>query len=152
MQTFEMELFLPVEPELLKEDLFTMSGVNYELAPMIKMSAPEKWGSKAITQWPVNEEIFTSTISLFGVIPIDRHRFKLLSINSSGFIESSSSLFNSVWSHERTITKNGSGANVKDVVGYKNKIGLLGSLLKPVYRSIFTHRHKRLKLKYAKIS
>ena len=147
-----MEVFLPVEPELLKKELFTMSGVNYELAPTVKMSAPEQWVSKSITEWPVNKEIFTSTISFFGVIPIDRHRFKLLSVSSAGFVESSSSVFNSVWSHERTITKSGSGANVKDVVGYQNKISLLGTLLKPFYRSIFTHRHKRLKLKYAKSS
>ena len=94
MQKFEMEVFLPVKPELLKKELFNMNGVNYELAPILKMSAPEQWASKTITEWPVNNEIFTSTISLFGVIPIDRHRFKLLSINSAGFVESSSSLLN----------------------------------------------------------
>ena len=144
-----MEIILPVAPEQLIKELFTMSGVNYELGPIIKMSAPEEWALKPITKWPVNQELFTSTISLFGFIPIDRHRFKLLSISSAGFTESSSSLFNVVWAHERTITKNGSGAIVKDSVGYKSKIGSLSFLSMPVYRFIFNHRHRRLRQKYS---
>ena len=152
MPKFEMEVFLPVSPDQLSSDLFLMSGVNYELSPIVKMSAPEEWASKSIAHWPVNEYVFSSIIFLFGFIPIDLHRFKLLSVNSNGFKESSKTLFNSVWSHERNILKSDSGATVRDVVYYKSKIGFLGSLLKPIYHSIFVHRHNRLKLKYAKIS
>ncbi|RBP53668.1 hypothetical protein [Arenicella xantha] len=149
MPKFEIETFLSVTPEQLQAELLSMSGVNYELAPIIQMSVPEKWATTAITLWPTHENVFTSTVLLFGVLPVDRHCFKLLSVTGTGFTESSKTLLNSVWSHQRTITKHGSGANVKDVVYYTTKIPCIGSLLRPVYRSIFMHRHKRLKLRYA---
>lgn len=147
-----METSLPVNPDQLASDLLLMSGVNYELSPLLKMSAPQKWATKPISKWPVNSYIFSSTILLFGLIPIDLHRFKLLSVNGMGFKESSKTLFNSQWSHQRTISSNGSGAKVRDVVYYNSKLGFLGCLFKPLYKSIFAHRHKRLKSKYAKNS
>lgn len=148
MPKFGMEVSLPVSPDQLSSDLLFMSGVNYELAPILKMSAPEKWAAKPISEWPVNQGIFASKILLFGFIPIDLHRFSFLSVNLMGFKESSTSLLNSLWSHERTISANGSGATVTDVVYYKSKLGLIGYLFKPLYQSIFTYRHKRLRQKY----
>ena len=152
MPKFEMETSLAVSPDQLASDLLLMSGVNYELSPLLKMSVPQTWAAKPISDWPVNNNIFSSTILLFGFIPIDLHRFKFLSVHGMGFKESSKTLLNSLWSHQRTISSNGSGAKVTDVVYYKSKLGFLGYLFKPLYQSIFAHRHKRLKSKYAKIS
>lgn len=152
MPVFEMEVTLPVNPDQLAADLLVMSGVNYELSPILRMSAPVEWAGKLISEWPVNTDLFSSRILLFGVVPIDLHRFKFLSVDGMGFKESSQTLINSLWSHERRISSNGSGAKVRDVVYYKSKSGFLGCLFKPVYRSVFAHRHKRLKLKYAKSS
>lgn len=148
MPKFEMETSLPVSPDKLSADLLFMSGVNYELSPILKMSAPQKWEVEPISKWPVNSDIFSSTILLFGFLPIDLHRFNFLSVNGMGFKEASSSLLNKLWSHERTISTSGSGSKIKDVVHYKSKLGFLGNLFKPVYQAIFAHRHKRLKLKY----
>ena len=150
MPQFELEIHLPVSPGQLSSDLLSMTGVNYELSPMLQMSAPEPWALQSISEWPTNKDIFTSKISLFGLIPIDFHHFKFLSVHSQGFKESSKSLFNNLWSHERTISSSDSGSKVKDVVYYKSKLGWVGYVFKPVYKSIFIHRHKRLKSKYAK--
>ncbi|KZY35348.1 hypothetical protein A3752_19745 [Oleiphilus sp. HI0081] len=152
MPKFEMEISLPVCPENLSADLLVMSGVNYELSPILKMSAPQQWPAKPISEWPVNDDIFSSIILLFGFIPVDLHRFKFRSVNSMGFIESSKTMLNNVWSHEQTISADGSGAKIRDVVYFKSKLGFLGYLFKPVFQSIFAHRHKRLKSKYAKSS
>lgn len=152
MPQFEMKVFLPANPACLSSDLLCMSGVNYELSPILKMSVPEKWATTSISDWPINEELFSSKVLFFGFIPIDLHSFTFLFVNTSGFKESSKTLINSVWSHERTISNNGSGAIVSDVIYFKSKLGFLGYLFKPVSQAIFAHRHKRLILKYAKNS
>lgn len=149
MPKFEMETYLSVNPDQLATDLLNMSGVNYELSPFLKMSTPQQWSAKSIADWPVNDHIFSSSILLFGFIPIDLHRFKFTSVDGMGFTESSNTLLNSLWSHERTISITDSGAKVTDVVCYKSRLGFIGYLFKPLYQSIFAHRHKRLKQKYA---
>lgn len=148
MPRIEMETSLPVSPAVLASELLTMEGVNDELSPILKMTAPQPWASKPISEWPVNSEIFSSRILLFGVMPIDLHRFKFESVHGMGFKESSKSLFNRHWSHERTIRESGSGATVKDVLHYTSQLGFLGYLFMPLYQAIFSHRHKRLKRKY----
>jgi hypothetical protein len=151
MPKFEIETPLAVSPEQLSTDLLSMAGVNDELSPLLKMTAPQQWIEKPIFQWPVNIPLFSSTILLFGFIPIDVHRFKFTSVNTMGFKESSSTLFNSLWQHERSILSDGDGdgATIKDVVYYRSKLAVLGGLFKPVYRWIFIHRHKRIKFKYS---
>ena len=151
MPKFEIETPLAVSPEQLSADLLNMAGVNNELYPLLKMTAPRQWIEKPIFQWPVNSTLFSSAILLFGFIPMDVHRFKFTSVNTMGFKESSSTLINSLWLHERSILSNGDGdgATIKDVVYYKSKLAVLGRLFKPVYKWIFIHRHKRLKLKYS---
>lgn len=152
MPSFELATSLPVSPSRLASDLLTMEGVNYELSPILKMTAPKNWAAKPISQWPENCELFSSKILLCGVLPVDLHRFKFQSVHRLGFKESSRSLFNHHWSHERTILVNNTGATVKDVVLYENKLTFLGCLLLPLYKSLFAHRHKRLKLKYLQSS
>jgi hypothetical protein len=150
MPSFEMEIQLPVNSSELAHDTLNMSGVNYELGPFLKMSAPDIWQSKSITEWPTNQNLFSSNILLLGLIPIDRHFFNFKTIDSFGFKESSKSLMNSLWSHERLIKSVGSDSVIKDVIIYKSKLGILGNLFMPIYKAIFKHRHNRLRAKYSK--
>lgn len=150
MQRFEVTTRLCVDPSQLARDTLTMEGVNYELGPLLSMSTPASWHSKPITEWPINQALFTSTIFLLGFIPIDRHQFKFDAIHQFGFHEASKSMINSEWSHERVISPDGLGSIVKDVVIYKSKLGVLGALFTPVYKAIFRHRHRRLRARYSK--
>ena len=131
MPQFEIETSLPVEQQQLASELLRMSGINYELAPMLTMTTPDEWHSKPIVEWPVDTPVFTSTILLFGVIPIDLHSFKLISVAKTEFDEASTTLHNSLWSHKRIISADGSGAKVKDVVYFKSRVPLLDWLGKP---------------------
>lgn len=149
MPSFEIETQLTVSANELAYDALTMLGVNYELGPLLKMTAPDNWQSKPITHWPTNQRLFTSTILLLGLIPIDRHYFNFTKIDNSGFNENSKSLMNSLWSHKRVIKNNGSGSVITDVIMYKSKLGVLGIIFMPIYKAIFKHRHNRLKSKYA---
>ena len=62
MPSFEMETQLAVSSNELAHDTLNMSGVNYELGPLLKMSAPDIWQSKSITEWPTNQNLFSSNI------------------------------------------------------------------------------------------
>jgi hypothetical protein len=150
MPSFEMETQLDISSNDLARDTLNMSGVNYEIGPLLKMSSPDIWQSKSITEWPTNQNLFSSNILLLSLIPIDRHYFNFKSIDSFGFKETSKSLINSLWSHERVITSVGSGSVIKDVIMYKSKLGILDNLFMPIYEAIFKHRHNRLRAKYSK--
>jgi hypothetical protein len=150
MPSFEMETQLVISSNDLARDTLNMSGVNYEIGPLLKMSSPDIWQSKSITEWPTNQNLFSSNILLLSLIPIDRHYFNFKSIDSFGFKETSKSLINSLWSHERVITSVGSGSVIKDVIMYKSKLGILDNLFMPIYEAIFKHRHNRLRAKYSK--
>jgi hypothetical protein len=152
MPSFEMKTQLTVSANELAHDTLKMSGINYELGPLLKMSAPGKWQSKPITDWPANQSLFISTILLLGLIPIDRHYFNFKKIDSFGFNENSKSLMNTLWSHERLIKSNGSGSVITDVIIYKSKLVILGNLIMPIYKAIFKHRHNRLRAKYSKLN
>lgn len=150
MPSFEIETQLAVSPNELAHDSLSMSGVNFELGPLLKMSAPDIWQSKPITEWPTNQNLFGSNVLLLGLIPIDRHYFKFRTISSFGFNESSKSVMNKLWSHERIIKSAGSGSVVKDIIIYESKLGISGNLFMPIYKAIFKHRHNRLRAKYSK--
>lgn len=125
-----------------------MKGVNDELMPLVKMTAPSGWTSKPLSQWPVGSKLFSSIILLFGFIPVDVHTFELEKVSANGFEERSRSLSNREWRHKRTITQLGVGCLVTDEVEFSPRVRLFGAIMAPVYRAIFAHRHKRLKARF----
>lgn len=149
MPSFEIETKLNVKPDTLSKDVLTMSGVNYELMPLVRMTAPLEWADKPLYDWPVESPVFTSTLMLFGFFPIDRHEFRFLVTGSKGFRECSSSLSNREWRHDRSIGSDGSSCIVRDTVMFEPKLKILGAIMLPIYKYIFWHRHKRLKAKYS---
>lgn len=145
---FELEIFLPLSAELLAADILSIRGVNFELFPFVRMTAPTDWKEKPISMWPVDTALFASFVLLFGFIPLDWHRFRFCSVGAEGFKESSSSFINRQWQHERMILSCDAGVTVKDSVAFESKIELLGAVLLPVYKAIFAYRHKRLASRY----
>ena len=148
--SFTVSSDLPIPAEQFSRNL-DMAGVNYELGPLVKMTAPEEWKGRAILEWPEGRLLFSSWILLLGVIPIDRHHFQLDAVlPGEGFVENSSSTTNRFWRHSRTIQSASAGCRVTDTVQYENRLPLLGALFKPVYRLVFSWRHHRLKSLYSK--
>jgi hypothetical protein len=142
---FEVSSNLKISPEDV-DGLLTMKGVNKELSPFIRMTAPSEWSSKPIYEWPRGKVLFASWILLFGIIPIDRHMFFFQSIDRHrGFAESSSSLMNKLWQHRRDINSNGPKVRVTDSVEFQCRLPVLECVLEPVYRFIFKHRHRVLR-------
>jgi hypothetical protein len=148
MPEFEIESKLKIKVDMLATDLFSMEAVNHELSPIVRMSVPLEWRSVPINQWPCGEFLFNSWITLFGVLPIDLHRFQLSEVGSTSMKETSSSLMNKHWNHQRTIKRVGNGSVVCDRVQYTSRLRPLGYLLLPVFKLVFRHRHRYLKSKY----
>ena len=127
-----------------------MDGVNYELGPVLHMSAPAEWANLHFADWAENRELFTSKITLFGFIPFDSHQFRFKATHVTGFHENSRNIMNSLWEHRRELCGDDSTTTVTDRVSYESKIGVLGYLMYPIYRAVFRYRHRRLKTKYGK--
>ena len=148
MSEFSRSSELSVPPAVVLADL-TLAEVNAELAPLLRMTAPENWSTRPVHSWPTGQTLFNSWILLFGFIPLDRHSFRLAKADrESGFDESSMSLINSEWQHRREIVAIAGGCRVTDRVAFKTRIPGLGYLLEPVYALVVSHRHRRLRERY----
>lgn len=139
---------LGVDVEVILATL-TLSGVNAELSPLVRMTAPAAFAQRPLQEWPERQHLFNSWILLFGVLPVDRHAFYLHSVMpGKGFVETSSSTINTLWKHERTITPVETGCRVTDIVEYRCRLPLMGYLLKPLYTLVFWRRHRYLRSMY----
>jgi hypothetical protein len=148
MPEFTVSSTLAVGPATLLEAL-TMESVNRELAPLVRMTAPPGWRRCAIGQWEAGRVLFSSWILLFGVVPIDRHTFRLERIlPGEGFDEASSSWANRQWRHSRRISAvpgRAEACTVTDRVSVTGRLPWLTAVLMPTYRLVFRHRHARLR-------
>jgi hypothetical protein len=127
----------------------TLGGVNAELWPWVRMTAPATWAQLPLAQWPAQQVLFKSWILLLGVLPIDRHAFFLQSVTPGrGFVETSSSTVNAQWNHTRTLAPIAGGCRVTDTLEYQSRIAALGYLLYPAYRLVFWWRHRRLRARF----
>lgn len=149
MVTFSIESRLSVDLEALQAHVSSMSGVNAELAPLIRMTAPKRWQQASLSEWQPGQHLFTSVILLFGVIPVDLHFFKLEQVTDQGFIEHSSTLMNAHWRHTRQATIDGSSVLLRDELCYRSRIPVLDRLFLPVYRYVFTQRHQYLRQRWS---
>ncbi|WP_438466697.1 hypothetical protein [Marinomonas sp. PE14-40] len=146
MFSFQVETLL--DEDIRGEDLLTMQSVNYELHPIVKMTSPIAFKTKNLQFWPINVEAFTSVILLFCFVPVDRHKFKLVRADETGFEESSTTIFHKEWRHCRSIKHLDSNSLVTDTLTFVPKLKFIGHLTLPIYRSLFRYRHKRLAAKY----
>ncbi len=128
----------------------TMAGVNAELHPLVRMTAPESFSARSILDWPQQQRLFQSWILLLGLIPIDRHTFFFEVIDAQrGFSERSTSWTNAFWSHERKVVAVGPGCRVTDLVGFKSRVPLVDIFLNPIYQLVFRQRHKNLRRRFS---
>lgn len=147
--TFSSTLGLPAADASAK--LLQPATVNAELGPWLRMTMPEPWAGRPLPAWPVGRPLFSSVILLLGVLPLDRHRFRLEATGAEGFYERSSSLVLRSWRHKRLLRAVPDGTLVEDRVVFACRLPLLESLLAPIYRAVFRHRHRRLRRWYPQV-
>ena len=149
MRVVERQSVLAATPEAVWERVSTFEGINDELGPVLRMTAPARVRRLEPAEVVLGERIFRSWVLLFGVLPIDYDDLTLVALEPGrSFHERSRMLSMRVWEHERTLTADGSGCVVRDRLGFEPRLPGMGPLLERVIRATFRHRHKRLRRRF----
>lgn len=140
---------LQAPPEAVWERVITAAGVNDELRPLMRMTVPRGLEDFSIDDVEIGRPIGRSWVLLFGLIPFDYDELCLERVEPGrGFLERSRMLSQRLWEHERTIEPREGGCELTDRVAWEPRLPLPGTLLKPLIRAVFQHRHKRLRRRF----
>jgi ligand-binding SRPBCC domain-containing protein len=150
MRTVEQESIVAAPPDAVWARVSTFQGVNDELLPLMRMTAPAHVRALDPSQVVLGERIFRSWVLLFGVIPIDYDDLTLIALEpGSGFHERSRMLSMRVWEHKRTLEPTGDAATrVSDRLSFEPRLPGSGPLLERFIRATFRHRHRRLRRRF----
>ena len=149
MRTVEQESSLAAPVDVVWEHGSTFDGVNDELRPLMRMTAPAHIRRLEPSDVVLGERLFRSWVLLFGVLPIDYDDLTLVAIEPGrGFQERSTMMSMRVWEHDRTLAPNGSGCVVRDRLGFEPRVPGMGPLLDRIIRATFRHRHRRLRRRF----
>jgi ligand-binding SRPBCC domain-containing protein len=146
MRMVEQQSLVPASPDTVWGRVSTFEGINDELGPVLRMTAPARVRALEPSEVVLGERIFRSWVLLFGVLPIDYDDLTLVSLEPGrGFHERSRMLSMRVWEHERTLEPDGAGCLVRDRLSFEPRLPGMGSLLERIVRATFRHRHSRLR-------
>jgi ligand-binding SRPBCC domain-containing protein len=132
------------------ERVTTFEGVNDELMPLARMTAPSDVNSLQPADVVPGRRLFRSWILLLGAIPIDYDDVTLVRLDPGrGFLERSPMLSQRSWEHERIVEPDGaSTCTIDDRVRFEPRLPVSAALLRPLYRAVFGHRHRRLRRRF----
>jgi ligand-binding SRPBCC domain-containing protein len=149
MRIVEQESTLAASADVVWEHVSTFDGVNDELRPIMRMTAPAHIRGLEPEDVVLGERLFRSWVLLFGVLPIDYDDLTLIAIEPGrGFQERSKMLSMRVWEHDRTLEPNGAGCVVRDRLGFEPRMPGMGPLLERIVRALFRHRHRKLRRRF----
>jgi ligand-binding SRPBCC domain-containing protein len=150
MRVVERQSVLAASPEAVWERVSTFEGINDELGPVLRMTAPARVRRLEPAEVVLGERIFRSWVLLFGVLPIDYDDLTLIALEPGrGFHERSRMLSMRVWEHERTLEPDGAtGCLVRDRLSFEPRLPGMGPLLERIVRATFKHRHARLRRRF----
>jgi ligand-binding SRPBCC domain-containing protein len=144
-RAFEVTSVVPAPPDRVWARVATFEGVNDELAPLVRMTCPAAYRRIDPAVVPLGRVWFRSWLLLFGVVPFDWDRLRLLGVDPGrGFHEDSTMLSQRRWVHRRTLEPVAGGTRVTDRVEFEPRALVPGALLAPLFRAVFRHRHRRL--------
>src|SRR5688572_30709826 len=126
-------------------------GINYELAPWLRMTMPKAIEpGMTIDDAPLGEKLGRSWILFRGVVPVDYDDLRLVERGPGmRFLERSRLGSARRWQHEREVVPTGDGrCELTDRLELELRAPLraLGAtrLAERIVRTLFTHRHRRL--------
>lgn len=142
---FEVTSVVPATPDEVWARVATFEGVNDELMPIVRMTCPPAFRRIDPATVPIGRPWFRSWLLLFGIVPFDWDHLRLLAVEPGrGFREDSTMLSQRRWVHERRLEAVPGGCRVTDRVAFEPRLAMLGPILRPVFRAVFRHRHRRL--------
>jgi ligand-binding SRPBCC domain-containing protein len=143
----EVSSRLDAAPEEVWSWVVTADGVNDELRPWLRMTVPG--GDFDLNSVETGKPIGRSWVLLFGLIPIDFDEITLVEIDRGrGFVERSRMLSQRDWEHVRTVRPLDGGSLVTDAIAWEPRLPIPAKALRPLFRAIFGHRHRRLRRRF----
>lgn len=151
---FRSELRAPQSQVLAQAQ--NMSGVNFELAPWVRMTVPQAYAQRSLFDATADELtrplLFRSVLLALGVLPFDVHAFHLDRVlPGEGFDERSSSWMQKTWIHRRRVVAHGDGCVVTDELEIEPRIAFMTPVVRAIVGFLFRHRHRRLAARYGTI-
>jgi ligand-binding SRPBCC domain-containing protein len=141
----EVTTVVAAAPEAVWERIASFEGVNHELGPLLRMTAPKGIRDIDPDQVPLGRPWFRSWVLLLRVIPVD---WDLLVIEEivpgRRFLERSSMASMRVWQHERILEPDGASTSVTDRLTFTPRLLVPKPLARRVVGMLFRHRHRRL--------
>jgi hypothetical protein len=135
---------LPVPAATVWERVTTLDGVNHELAPLLRMTAPPGVALD-LSDAPPGRVWLRSRLLLGGRLPVGHSDLTLLRVTPGrGFLERSPMTGMRLWQHERTIEDLPGGCHVQDRLRARTVVPVPAPLVAAVVRALFRHRHRRL--------
>jgi ligand-binding SRPBCC domain-containing protein len=147
--SFKVSSRLAATPAAVWAFVSTFDGVNAELAPWFRMTAPGKWRTIDPEHVPLRKPLFRSWILLGGLLPVDYDYLAFDWIDPPyGFGERSSMLSIRVWSHTRRIRPLPGGCEITDQCAFKARLRPIQPPLAAILRALFRHRHGHLRKRF----
>jgi ligand-binding SRPBCC domain-containing protein len=124
----------------------TARGINDELRPLLRMTAPASLRREGLAHVELGRRICRSFVLLLGVLPVDYDDVTLVRLDPpAGFLERSRMLSQRVWEHERTLEEVAEGCVLSDRVRYEPRLPVPDRALRALYAAVFRRRHRRLR-------
>jgi ligand-binding SRPBCC domain-containing protein len=131
----------------------SMTGVNRELWPLVRMTHPRGADSLADRDIVLGERVFRSWILFLGVLPIDYDDLTLIELEAGRrFLERSPMLSQKLWCHERRVEAVDGGCLLEDRVSFVPRVAMLGRAQLPLFRFFFRLRHQNLRRLFGSLS
>ena len=127
-----------------------LDGVNEELRPWVRMTAPAGLRGRRISDLEPGVPAGRCWLLLGGFLPVDYDELMLVEVEESRrFLERSRMLTMEVWQHERLVEPADAGCTVTDRLTFRLRgplARLPGSklLARAIVGALFRHRHRRL--------
>ena len=147
MPTVSLTSRLPVPAGTAWEHATSFEGVNHELMPMMRMTAPKGFRSLDSGDVVLGQRLFRSWVFLFGLIPFEYDDLTLVELEPGRrFLERSPMMSMKLWQHERIVEPDGSGGcTVTDNVTFEPRMAFMRRLARAIVGFQFRHRHRRLR-------
>jgi len=147
---FEVSSLVPAPPEEVWERIITPEGINHELRPWMRMTLPRGFEGLDPESVELGKPIGRSWVLLFGLLPFEYDDVTLVELEPGRrFLERSPMLSQRCWQHERIVEPAEGGSRVTDRIRMEPRLGLPAAPLRPMFRGVFRHRHRRLRAWFA---
>jgi ligand-binding SRPBCC domain-containing protein len=147
---FEVSSLIPAPPGEVWQRIITPEGINHELRPWMRMTIPSGIERLEPESVELGKPIGRSWVFLLGVLPFEYDDITLVELEPGRrFMERSPMLSQRCWQHERIVESAEGGSRVTDRVRMEPRLGLPAAPLRPIFRAVFRHRHRRLRSWFA---